>query len=142
MERELKPCPECGHTEFHIRPSKSYVSMPVSIQCRLCNLTVEMQHWENLVKFWNKLPRGSQDQRIEVIEKALSDLVNKLKIIHDDSRYTAVWSNYHIHGGRYTGPTYIEELKQAEQALSGGKPNIRPLVDGEYNLIKGEVKEC
>lgn len=47
------------------------------------------------------------------------NLINKLDEIHNDSRYIAVWTNYHIHGCRYTGPTYIDELNKAKEVLSG-----------------------
>lgn len=53
----------------------------------------------------------------ELVNK-LTQLVNKLEVIHKDSRYTSVWTNYHIHGGRYDGPTYVEELEEAKSVLA------------------------
>lgn len=54
---ELKECPECAYKLLHKRTTKTTVSMPVSIRCGLCSLTIEMQNWGSLVKFWNDLPR-------------------------------------------------------------------------------------
>lgn len=44
-------------------------------------------------------------------------LVNRLEEIHLDKRYEAVWVNYLIHGGKYTGPTYVDELNKAKESL-------------------------
>lgn len=59
----LAPCPECGHEFLHKRTTKTTVSMPVSIRCGLCDLTIEMQIWSSLVKFWNGLPRPSNTRQ-------------------------------------------------------------------------------
>ena len=64
-EVELKPCPQCRHEMLHKRTTKTTVSMPVSIRCGLCDLTIEMQNWGSLVKFWNGLQRP-QDNNSEM----------------------------------------------------------------------------
>ena len=48
---------------------------------------------------------------------ALAGLVNRLDAIHADPRYESVWTSYMIHGGRYNGPTYVEELARARATL-------------------------
>lgn len=53
------------------------------------------------------------------LKAALEGLVRKLKAVHADSRYMAVWQLYDLHGMRYTGPQYDKELEAAEAALHG-----------------------
>lgn len=60
-------------------------------------------------------------RRIEELETVLRKLVSKLDVLHADSQYKAVWTLYHAHGGRYSGPTYTEELASARAALGKGK---------------------
>ena len=57
---------------------------------------------------------------VDEVRAALQGLVDKLDEIHEDPRYKSVWTSYMIHGGRYHGPTYVEELARARAALSGG----------------------
>lgn len=45
-------------------------------------------------------------------------LVNKLKLINEDSRFKSVWSFMANHGVPYTGPDYSQELKDLEKALN------------------------
>lgn len=47
--------------------------------------------------------------------EALATLVHK---VHGDPRYEAVWVSYHVHGGRYSEPTYSAELDAARAALT------------------------
>lgn len=63
------------------------------------------------------------------VKLALKNLVDRLEEIHNDSRYTAVWSNYYIHGGKYTGPTYVKELEEAKEALRTPSPLPNKLVE-------------
>ncbi len=77
MIEPLAPCPECGHKVLHQRTTKTTVSMPVSIRCGLCDLTIEMQIWSSLVKFWNGLPRQSntRQERSGFNEKDLTSFI-------------------------------------------------------------------
>jgi len=45
-------------------------------------------------------------------------LVAKLDEVDVDSRYQAVWEFYAIHGAKYTGPDYRQELDEMRAALS------------------------
>ena len=58
----------------------------------------------------------------------LSNLVRRLDEIHDDPRYKAVWESFMLHGGRYTEPTYTEQLEAAraylQRAESAEKPEL------------------
>lgn len=58
-----------------------------------------------------------RDRRPEVraLKVALSDLVNALDACQPG--ITDAFTFHHIHGGRYTGPTYNEELARARKAL-------------------------
>lgn len=58
------------------------------------------------------------NRRRKELEEALRSLVDALNKCHDDPRYLAVWTNYMIHGGKYAGPFYIDELRAAEALLS------------------------
>ena len=56
------------------------------------------------------------EARLEVIE-ALRALVDRLEEIHAHPAFKGVWTLYHVHGGVYDGPTWVEELKRAKKAL-------------------------
>ena len=60
------------------------------------------------------------EARTAPLRAALKGLVDRLDEIHADPRYESVWASYMIHGGRYNGPTYVEELARARAALIGG----------------------
>lgn len=51
-------------------------------------------------------------------------LVNALRAINQDSSYLAVWHSYQIHGGKYQGPFYVDELNALESALNEQFPDI------------------
>jgi hypothetical protein len=53
------------------------------------------------------------------LRAALQGLVDRLDQIHADPAYKSVWTSYHVHGGRYDGPTYVEALARARAALAG-----------------------
>lgn len=78
--KELAPCSICGHKEFHIRPYKTTVSCPVSIECRLCRFTVEMQSWQALEKWWNTRTAENEKSVLLIDEE-------KLAILIGDSEY-------------------------------------------------------
>jgi hypothetical protein len=50
--------------------------------------------------------------------EAAKALVAKLNSLPEDGRYMAVWSCYQNHGGKYTGPFYVDELKELENELA------------------------
>jgi hypothetical protein len=61
------------------------------------------------------------DPRREAMErvcKMARGLVERLKVVHEDDRYKAVWQMYYIHGAVYQGPTYTEELAAVDDALA------------------------
>ena len=45
-------------------------------------------------------------------------LVEKLDVVHEDPAYKGVWGLHYVHGGRYTGPTYTDELGALRRALA------------------------
>jgi hypothetical protein len=51
------------------------------------------------------------------VREALWALIDKLDALEASPEYNGVWNSYRVHGGRYTGPNYAEELKAARQAL-------------------------
>lgn len=53
----------------------------------------------------------------DALAVALENFINKIKTIHDNPEYRAVWESAQIHRGSYKGPTYIEELKNADDTL-------------------------
>lgn len=56
--------------------------------------------------------------RLSRMREALEGLVSRLLVIHQDPSYQAVWTSWQIHGGRYQGPFYVDELAAARKALS------------------------
>ena len=53
--------------------------------------------------------------RIETLAQAL---VDKLDVVHASPDMQAVWVLQYVHGGRYTGPNYANELAALRAALS------------------------
>ena len=49
---------------------------------------------------------------------ALRGLVTRLDFVHESASYRGVWSLYAVHGGRYEGPKYIDELANARALLA------------------------
>ncbi len=62
-------------------------------------------------------PSALQTER-DVYCLVLGTLVRKLDAVHEDPRYKAVWESFMLHGGRYTEPTYTEELERARAVLN------------------------
>lgn len=60
--------------------------------------------------------QGLRDER-DLLREATTNLVSKLDECKDHIN-GAFMMAYHIRGGKYTGPNYREELKQAEAALA------------------------
>lgn len=55
--------------------------------------------------------------KLEKIKEAAKILVEKLDEIDKDERYKRVWANYMIHGNKYEGPFYIDELNNLKEIL-------------------------
>ena len=56
--------------------------------------------------------------RLRQVAYAAGDLLRKLDEIHQDSRYIGVWTHFHVHGGRYTGPQYDTQLEKLRELLT------------------------
>ena len=61
--------------------------------------------------------------RLASVRDALAALVSRLDEVHAHPAYKSVWTLHMIHGGRYDGPTYVEELARAREAL---EPSSKP----------------
>ena len=59
---------------------------------------------------------AAQEREKKLVD-ALGILITRLDEVHEDEQYKSVWFSYHNHGGRYTGPTYTQELMIARKAL-------------------------
>jgi len=86
---------------------------PSSNQYLMGAITSELERWR---------------ERVAGLEAALKALVEQLEEVHADKRYQSVWQMFYIHGGVYQGPSYANELKQAEAALSGGTSALDAVV--------------
>lgn len=63
-------------------------------------------------------------ERVRVLEGALRGLTNKLTVIGADSSFIGIWGFLHVHGYKYTGPNWWEELDDARAALATATPKI------------------
>lgn len=59
---------------------------------------------------------GDSAQNNDFLNTAMA-LVGKLKIVHNDPRYRAVWRVSHEILGPYCGPKYDQELKDLSNAI-------------------------
>lgn len=66
--------------------------------------------------------------RIKELVKEMSDAINsawtlidKLEMIEKDPKYQQVWTSAHIHGVRYDGPQYDEDLQELKDKMQGWK---------------------
>jgi hypothetical protein len=51
------------------------------------------------------------------VRRAAQALVDKLDVVHCDSRYIVVWALAKSHLGEYSGPRYTDELAALKKAL-------------------------
>jgi hypothetical protein len=65
----------------------------------------------------NDITRQDAEEKAR-LQPALKRLVDKLDLIGEDPQFRSVWTMHKVHGGNYTGPTYVEELKEARAALA------------------------
>lgn len=63
------------------------------------------------------LPKIMNNKNQE-IKDAAAALVKRLREIAKDDRYISVWTMYQIHGGKYSGPFYVNELETLERVLA------------------------
>lgn len=68
------------------------------------------------------------------IKLAAQALVDKLHAIAADPRYISVWTLYQVHGGKYEGPFYVDELTALEKALAEPELQI-----GKYLSCGGDL---
>ncbi len=62
---------------------------------------------------------AASQAEVERLREALAGLVEKLDVVHGDSRYESVWAIAQLHGGvPYSGPTYTAELATARAAIT------------------------
>jgi hypothetical protein len=82
---------------------------------------------------------------VPTVREALQALVARLRAVHGSDSYRAVWTLHAMHGGRYDGPTYTDELDAAEAALAAPDPApsgaheaaLRELADAAANVLEG-----
>jgi hypothetical protein len=60
-------------------------------------------------------------ERVLELEEAARNLLDQLNKVTSSREYVSVWAIYQIHGGKYTGPQYGEELKKLSALLKGGE---------------------
>lgn len=82
--------------------------------CQVADFIINDRKRISLTTLSVEFHKNEVDRIVEILNK----LVNKLELIHEDSNYKTVWSMYYIHGGRYNGPNYMEELRDAKQVLN------------------------
>src|SRR5690606_31138804 len=58
----------------------------------------------------------------EELAAAADALCKRLRAIHDDPTYKAVWDRNHFRHGPYTGPNYADELARLERAILSRLP--------------------
>ena len=56
--------------------------------------------------------------RVAKLEAALGGLVERLDEINAHPEFKSVWTLHHVHGGRYSGPNWVEPLEAARAVLS------------------------
>jgi hypothetical protein len=89
-------------------------------------------------------PQQLQTER-DTLCLLLGTLVRKLDAVHEDERYKAVWTSYMLHGGRYTEPTYTEELDRARAYLAYVRSPVEPAgarIAPEKPIIDGHPIGC
>ena len=60
---------------------------------------------------------AEKDAKIERLTEVLKDLISKLDLIASDSQFQGIFILNQMHGGKYTGPTWVEELERAREAI-------------------------
>ena len=57
------------------------------------------------------------DVEANIVRKALSGLVERLDVVHNDPRFQGIWTFLMVHGQMYDGPTYKDALDSARAVL-------------------------
>jgi hypothetical protein len=68
----------------------------------------------------NEQAKNAPRTSIDLLDAA-ETLTNLLDEIHESPSYKAVWSSAYIHGVKYTGKTYQEELKRLKKEIVKAK---------------------
>jgi hypothetical protein len=63
--------------------------------------------------------RQARQEAKDEVRAALKGLVDKLDEIAAHPAFKGVWTLYHVHGGVYDGPNWVEALERARKALGG-----------------------
>lgn len=63
--------------------------------------------------------RQARQEAKDEVRAALKGLVEKLDEIAAHPAFKGVWTLYHVHGGVYDGPNWVEALERARKALGG-----------------------
>jgi polyhydroxyalkanoate synthesis regulator phasin len=114
LERELEEA-RATNRDLHRR-------VQFAERFRYTKREIRKSMWHFIIKW---MQRAEERQRaltasqaeVERLKEALTKLVQKLDIVHADSRYEGVWTIAYLHGQSYTGPTYTDELAAARAAL-------------------------
>ena len=54
---------------------------------------------------------------VEEIYASAKALVDRMEEVHGSPEFSGVWMLYHVHGGRYDGPSYSDELEKLKEVL-------------------------
>jgi hypothetical protein len=96
----------------------------LEMQTQLCRLE-ELANPEKAVERQERnariLSKAEALMRDEEIRRKAKALVEKIEAIHADNRYRAVWEVAFVHGYKYDGPQYVEELSALKTALAQPK---------------------
>ena len=78
------------------------------------------------------------------LRKAAKALAEKMDKVHASPSWRGVWGLFDVHGGKYDGPTYEEELKELKAALgeSGGDVLVLLREIDEYLSVSHMEKIC
>lgn len=68
--------------------------------------------------------------------EAARKLVEKLELIHKDSKFQSVWIINQMHAGPYTGPTYENELAELKKALTFHTTALEPVIQAANELAR------
>ena len=71
-------------------------------------------------------PAAADRELLKGCERALGALTDKLHSLPKDDRYMAPWIMYALHGQKYEGPFYDDELKSATAFVAKLRARLSP----------------
>lgn len=76
----------------------------------------KLEYMQDLERQLSKAQQGISTLKAALAERdeletLARTLIDKLKVIHADPAYQAVWTLAHLHHGPYHGPEYADELR-------------------------------